>query len=113
MKYPKKINNGIIIIIIALVHSQLFFSSKGFGQQFLNFTKSKFFRISEGMGELPAMAGKTDWPWKSMQVGDCVKFEDRKTAGLAQVRCHAHGSKTGTKFMTKTINGVMHIWRVE
>ena len=61
---------------------------------------------------IPAAAAKTDWPWKNMQVGDCVKFDDRKTAGLAQVRCHAHGSKTGTKFMTKTIDGVMHIWRV-
>jgi hypothetical protein len=62
---------------------------------------------------IPALATRTVWPWKDMEIGDCARFEDRKTAAAAQARCHTYGAKNGLKFVSKTIDGVLHIWRVE
>ena len=60
-KIVNKITNGIIIIIIGLLHTKLVVSSGGCGKQFLSFSKSYFYRISGGMDELPANVGKTNF----------------------------------------------------
>lgn len=60
---------------------------------------------------IPVDSKRMAWPWKDMQVGDCVKFDDKKSAGKAQAYCHVYGTSAGKKFVTKTIDGVMHIWR--
>ncbi len=61
MKILKYITNGVIILIIALMHTQYALSSGGFGRQFLEFSKSFFYKISGGTKELPAVAGKTNF----------------------------------------------------
>ncbi len=61
MKILKKITNGIILIVIGLLHTRFAISSDGCGTQFLNFSKSYFFKISEGLNELPAVPGKTNF----------------------------------------------------
>ncbi len=61
MKIIKKITNGVLLIVIGLLHTQFVLSSGGFGKQFSKFSDSLFFRISQGMDELPAAAGKTNF----------------------------------------------------
>jgi hypothetical protein len=61
MKILNKITNGILLIVIGILHSQLAFSPDGFGNQFLKFSKSYFFKISTGLDELPAEVGKTNF----------------------------------------------------
>lgn len=56
-----KITNGILLIIIGLLHTKLVISADGCGAQFSNFAKNWFFRISGGLNELPAAAGKTNF----------------------------------------------------
>lgn len=54
---------------------------------------------------------RVNWPWKNMAVGDFVKIEDLDIARKAQVNCHVYGRYAGASFSTKTINGVLHVWR--
>lgn len=61
MKIFKKITNGILLVIIGLLHTRLVVTADGYGAQFLNFSRSCFFRISGGLNELPAATGKTDF----------------------------------------------------
>ncbi|MGL1885577.1 MAG: DUF6463 family protein [Reichenbachiella sp.] len=61
MKIASKINNGILLIVIGLLHTQFTLSAGGFGIQFLEFSKAGFFNISPGMDELPALAGHTNF----------------------------------------------------
>ena len=56
-----KITNGILLIVIGLLHTKLVISADGCGVQFSNFAKSNFFRISGGLNELPAAADKTNF----------------------------------------------------
>ncbi len=59
MKIINKITNGTILVIIGLLHTLYALSS--FGKQFLEFSKSCFFKISNGTDELPALLGKTNF----------------------------------------------------
>jgi hypothetical protein len=59
--FLNKITNGILLIIIGLLHTKLVVSADGCGAQFSNFAKTNFFRISGGLKELPAAAGKTNF----------------------------------------------------
>ena len=56
-----KITNGILLIIIGLLHTKLVVSADGCGAQFSNFAKTNFFRICGGLNELPAAPGKTNF----------------------------------------------------
>lgn len=56
---------------------------------------------------------KIEWPWKEMEIGDCVKFDDEKIMSMAQTRCHVYASKVQKKFMTKKIDNVLHVWRIK
>jgi hypothetical protein len=60
MKIFRKITNGILLIVIAILHTRLAISQEGGGTQFLNAAKKCFFKISGGMDELPITSGKTD-----------------------------------------------------
>lgn len=60
-KILNKITNGILLIIIGLLHTKLVVSADGCGAQFSNFAKTNFFRICGGLNELPASAGKTNF----------------------------------------------------
>ena len=59
--FLNKITNGILLIIIGLLHTKLVVSADGCGAQFSNFAKTNFFRICGGLNELPAAAGKTNF----------------------------------------------------
>ena len=61
MKIVNRITNGIILIIIGILHTKLVVSPAGCGKQFLRFSESFFFKISSGMDELPAESGRTDF----------------------------------------------------
>ncbi len=60
MKILKKITNGILLIIIGILHTQFVISNDGCGKQFAKFSDSYFFKISKGLDELPVVAGKTN-----------------------------------------------------
>lgn len=68
-------------------------------------------QIEKGI-PIPQDRGKISWPFKDMDVNDCVKFPDKETAFKARNQCHIYGDKTGKKFVTRTIDGVLHVWRV-
>lgn len=61
MNFLKKITNGHIIILIGLLHTHLVVTADGCGVQFAKFAKTYFFSISNGMEQLPAMVGRTDF----------------------------------------------------
>jgi hypothetical protein len=61
MKILKQITNGIALIAIGILHTKLVVSSDGCGRQFANFWNTFFFKISGGLNELPAVAGKTNF----------------------------------------------------
>jgi hypothetical protein len=45
MKFLKKITNGIVIVVIAILHTQFALSADGFGEQFQGFSKLCFFNL--------------------------------------------------------------------
>lgn len=61
MKTLKKMTNGILLILIGILHTRLGVSADGLGRQFWKFSESGFFQISRGMDEMPAIAGKTNF----------------------------------------------------
>ncbi|MCK9155494.1 MAG: DUF6463 family protein [Paludibacteraceae bacterium] len=61
MKILQKVTNGILLVIIGILHTQLVVSPDGCGKQFFKFSESYFFKISSGLDQLPAEVGKTDF----------------------------------------------------
>ena len=59
--FLNKITNGILLIVIGILHTQLVVSADGYGKQFANFAGINFYRISGGLNELPATVGKTNF----------------------------------------------------
>ena len=68
-------------------------------------------KIEKGI-EIPETYERVSWPFKDMEVGDCVRFEQKELAYKARNQAHVYGEKTGKKFVTKTMAGVLHIWRI-
>jgi hypothetical protein len=58
MKILNKITNGILLIIIGLLHTKLALTKEGFGVKFIEFAQSNFYKIHNGLSELPFMPGK-------------------------------------------------------
>jgi hypothetical protein len=56
--------------------------------------------------------GRTRWPFAKMEVGDVVRADDCDPQ-RAQVAAHSYARASGKTFATKTLDGVMHIWRVK
>jgi hypothetical protein len=56
-----KITNGVLLVAIGLLHTRLAISSDGFGRQFSVFAASNYFSISDGLTQLPAEPGRTDF----------------------------------------------------
>lgn len=52
-----KLINGKILILTGVAHFLLGISSFAFGKQFLSFSKTYFFKISEGLYEFPLLNG--------------------------------------------------------
>jgi len=56
-----KINNGVVIILLGLLHTNFTLSNDGFGSIIKNFNESYFFHINNGLNELPATTGITNF----------------------------------------------------
>jgi hypothetical protein len=56
---------------------------------------------------------RINWPWKNMEVGDLVRITDPQMICKAQVSCHVYRRFTEKKFQTRTIDQVLHVWRIE
>ena len=52
----------------------------------------------------------TEWPFKSMSVGQVLSFTDKR----AQVYCHVYGKTAGFRFRTRTDRrtGILYIKRI-
>lgn len=61
MRILNKITNGVLLIIIGLLHTKLVISPEGCGKLFWNFSETYFYKICNGLEELPAQAGKTNF----------------------------------------------------
>ncbi|MFT3739094.1 MAG: DUF6463 family protein [Breznakibacter sp.] len=60
MQIRSKLTNGVLIILIALLHLQLAVSADAFGTVFRSFARSGFYKISGGLNELPFVPGVTN-----------------------------------------------------
>lgn len=65
----------------------------------------------QGEDEQMNQTTRVKWPWRNMEIGDLVKVSDKDLAAKAQSRAHVYGMPYGKKFATKTIDGVLHVWR--
>lgn len=72
---------------------------------------------SDGAPDVPdrkiGRPSRIEWPFSKMEVGDCVKITDAKIAPKAQAYAHVYARQHGWKMATKTIDGVLHVWRAE
>lgn len=60
MKLLKKITNGILLILIGLMHIQFALSADCFGNQFKEFSKSYFFKVHRGLEDMPFIPGNSN-----------------------------------------------------
>ena len=61
MKLLKYITNGVLLIIIGILHTHFVLSDGGFSKQFTEFSTQNFYNISNGVAELPATVGITNF----------------------------------------------------
>ena len=55
----------------------------------------------------PASSGRTKYPFAKMAVGDSFTGDSRAAAAAS-----AYSRRTGIKFTTRTVDGVIRIWRI-
>lgn len=60
MKILKKITNGVLLIVIGIMHTQFALSADVFGKQFQQFSQACFFKVHPGMEDIPFVAGHTN-----------------------------------------------------
>jgi hypothetical protein len=56
-----KLTNGKFLIYTGIAHILLGISPFAFGEQFLNFSKKYFFKISDGLSEFPLLNGEMNY----------------------------------------------------
>ncbi|MCB9496498.1 MAG: hypothetical protein H6686_06380 [Fibrobacteria bacterium] len=56
-RLTSKVTNGVLLIVIGGMHNQFALSSDGFQNQFAEFAKTNFFKISNGLDDLPLVEG--------------------------------------------------------
>jgi hypothetical protein len=59
MKFLRKITNGILLMVIGVMHTQFALSADAFGRQFKEFAGSWFYKISNGANDVPFVPGHT------------------------------------------------------
>lgn len=57
MKVLKKITNGVLLVVIGILHTKFALSADVFGKQFQAFASSYFYKIHGGMNEMPTATG--------------------------------------------------------
>lgn len=55
----------------------------------------------------------TKYPWPAMDEGDSVFFEGETTVGNAASSARQWGKKNDKKFVVRTLDGGVRIWRTE
>ena len=72
------------------------------------------FKIDKGISldDCSNAGPRISWPWKDMDVGDSVLFDDDLMGKKAQTNCHVYGKLSGKKFSSRMTNEGMRIWRV-
>jgi hypothetical protein len=55
---------------------------------------------------------RMSWPWKDMDIGDSVLFEEKSLARRAQNNCHVYARNSGKKYMTRKEGDGIRVWRV-
>lgn len=60
----------------------------------------------------PIKRERREWPFKNMNVGDSVLFDDIKIALRAQVVCHLYGRQSDKKFATRKEGTGIRVWRI-
>ena len=61
MRFIKKITNGLLLIVIGIMQTQFAFSTGGFQKQIRHFSESYFYKVSDGIKELLATFGHTNF----------------------------------------------------
>jgi len=76
MKVIKKITNGIVLVIIGIMHTQFALSADGFGNQFQEFSKSYFFYLFRDMENFRAVADPA--VFESITNCDFMKYDFKR-----------------------------------
>ncbi len=76
-------------------------------------TEPEMFKIEKAAPDEINVSERVSWPFKDMVVGDVVRVDDPALQSRAQVACHVYGRQSGMKFKTKTLSGVLSIYRTE
>ena len=63
----------------------------------------------------PQPRGAVRWPFRGMQVGDKAVFDDPIEGAQAQRYCHVFAGQQTPRwqFVSRTIDGAMHVWRMK
>ena len=72
------------------------------------------YEIEQGI-EIPPLSSrgrKYKYPWPEMEPGDSVFFSD-KTSSQISGSCQSWGKRHGQKFVTRTVEGGVRVWRTE
>ncbi len=72
------------------------------------------FHIEKGI-PVPKMTGagrKTKYPFDVMEVGDSFFVKDAKVKTLSRT-CGSHGKRLSRKFISRTVEGGVRVWRTE
>jgi|WetSurMetagenome_2_1015567.scaffolds.fasta_scaffold178712_1 hypothetical protein len=60
MKLLKKVTNGILLIVIGIMHIQFALSADCFGNQFKEFARTYFFKVHRGLEDMPFVTGHSN-----------------------------------------------------
>jgi peptidoglycan/xylan/chitin deacetylase (PgdA/CDA1 family) len=69
------------------------------------------FKIEKNVPITGGHNGTVKWPFVYMEVGDSVFFPGSKMQGRETQAAHALGKKHGRKFVCRTVDGGIRIWR--
>jgi len=58
-------------------------------------------------------ANRIDWPFKSMELNEIVKFEDPDIMRKAPPYAHIYAQKSGRRFKTRKRSDVLYIQRIK
>lgn len=55
---------------------------------------------------------KMKYPFESMQVGDSFFMKDAKGKTISRI-CGSHGKRLSRRFISRTVEGGVRVWRTE
>lgn len=67
-------------------------------------------KIERGI-PVPSIDARVRWPWKRLEVGDSFLAEGKKMKGFQPYVSRA-GTVIGRKFICRSVEGGVRVWRV-